>query len=223
MNKRGFTLVELLVVIAILGLLVAILLPSLSSARTEARRVTCAAQLRQVGVAIQSYMESNQDHLPTASYMPSMSPWPIALDAAPTDISQPGSDGLPDTPDEPQDDSGSTLAPGALSISDVLAEHVNHQTDVFRCPEDTGAVERPEPNEGKSYFETEKSSYEFRRFMWGLVRDRLSARYERFTGRKVANNMIWIMRDYNNFHGDAGTRGSRRYLYVDGHVTDYEN
>jgi len=38
----------------------------------------------------------------------------------------------------------------------------------------------------------------------------------------VTDNSIWIMRDYFNFHGEAGTPGARRYLYIDGHVTDYE-
>jgi hypothetical protein len=31
------------------------------------------------------------------------------------------------------------------------------------------------------------------------------------------------MRDFNNFHGEPGKDGARRYLYYDGHVTDFEN
>jgi hypothetical protein len=31
------------------------------------------------------------------------------------------------------------------------------------------------------------------------------------------------MRDYNNFHGESGEPGARRYLYIDGHVADFEN
>jgi prepilin-type N-terminal cleavage/methylation domain-containing protein/prepilin-type processing-associated H-X9-DG protein len=58
--KRGFTLVELLVVIAIIGVLVALLLPAVQAARESARRVQCANNLHQVGVAMQTYHESKK-------------------------------------------------------------------------------------------------------------------------------------------------------------------
>ena len=113
-----------------------------------------------------------------------------------------------------------------ILLADVLAGDVGNQSLVFQCPKDVpGATDRPAPNTGKSFFETEASSYEFRRRpqFAGVVFDRLSYKYEQWFGRKVANHMIWIMRDYENFHDKAGKKGSRRYLYADGHVTDFEN
>jgi prepilin-type N-terminal cleavage/methylation domain-containing protein len=64
-TSAGFTLVELLVVISIIALLVSILLPSLSKARGQARRVVCANNLHQLHLATMMYAGDNNEWYPT--------------------------------------------------------------------------------------------------------------------------------------------------------------
>jgi prepilin-type N-terminal cleavage/methylation domain-containing protein len=63
-RAAGFTLIEILVVVAVIALLVAVLLPSLSRARGQARRALCAANLRTTATAVYYYTEANGDAYP---------------------------------------------------------------------------------------------------------------------------------------------------------------
>ena len=62
--RDGFTLVEMLVVIAIIALLAGLLLPTLSRAKEAGRAAACIGNLHQIGLALQVYVDGNNNRLP---------------------------------------------------------------------------------------------------------------------------------------------------------------
>lgn len=100
MDRKGFSLVELLVVISVIGLLMAVFLPALTSARSSARGMVCKSNLRQLCLANAGYAVENDGY-----YVP----------AAPDINSSRGGKyrwhGSRDSPDEPFDPAKGPLAP----------------------------------------------------------------------------------------------------------------
>src|SRR5688500_4156890 len=64
--RAAFTLIELLVVIAIISLLAAILFPVFARARENARRSSCASNLRQISISIKQYVQDYDSRHPLA-------------------------------------------------------------------------------------------------------------------------------------------------------------
>lgn len=69
-KTSGFTLIELLVVIAIIALLIGLLLPALAKARGAARQSVCQANMRQTGLAFQTYGADFKDAIATFTWLP---------------------------------------------------------------------------------------------------------------------------------------------------------
>ena len=95
-------------------------------------------------------------------------------------------------------------------IVDVLAAWVESPA-TFHCPAD---VEPQSDIDGKTYFESEGSSYEYHTMHSGKKVE------DGFLTRHFGIARIPVMNDYISFHGKDGKYGSRNYLFADDHIGD---
>jgi prepilin-type processing-associated H-X9-DG protein len=77
--KNHFTIIELLVVIAVIVILISLLMPAIGKAKDTGRRISCAGNMRQIGIAALQYAGENNEWLPAGSNSQLASSWTGAL------------------------------------------------------------------------------------------------------------------------------------------------
>jgi prepilin-type N-terminal cleavage/methylation domain-containing protein len=192
-DRRGFTLIEILVVVAIIALLIAIILPSMSAVRRNAKKTVCRSNLKQIGAALQMYMKSNRDLLPHAMQNPF-----IKL-PAPDDKLVP----LPD------------VLRRELGVTGDAKVHVVHK--IFECPEDVITKESLLPTmlpNGRRYFDSARTSYEWNVYLNGKRLDRRKIEvYDLEPPAELPPKDWFLLQDFEAYHGQ-GQNASHNVLYA---------
>ena len=125
-SRRGFTLIELLVVVSIIALLIAILLPSLKSARGQAKAVVCKTNIRAIGGGIWNYWTENNGRVPHVIS-------PMSNGSAITPQGPAVGFGDETVPDEELNPFDVARWPESLP-SILMPMYLGHDEDVFACP-----------------------------------------------------------------------------------------
>ncbi len=142
----AFTLIELLVVIAIIAILAAILFPVFAQAREQARQAVCSSNVRQIGMAVQMYVQDYDETLPIFYAYNTQDP----ITGAPARAGDPAHKGV-----------------------ELLVLTYTKNKDIFKCPDDAGGPALADPVYGcpgrNTYQACYGSSYRFSHGIFSVV------------------------------------------------------
>jgi prepilin-type N-terminal cleavage/methylation domain-containing protein/prepilin-type processing-associated H-X9-DG protein len=157
-SRQAFTLVELLVVIAIIGVLVSLLLPAVSAAREAARRAQCSNNLKNLGLAMMNYHDSNKKF-----------PLGAVCNNCPTSSSYSFRDSPPQIwsttwvisilPQLEQQNMFNLWNPGANYGVTAQRQVTGTPLVIFKCPSDVTAKEIIDPDGGTNVGTFDKGNY----------------------------------------------------------------
>ena len=196
-TRRALTLVELLVAIAIIGVLVGLLLPAVQSARATARRTKCQHNMRQIGLGIHLFANSNDGDLPWNVHAGIERSWLYTLGPFTENV-----DVIRMCPDDPKSDE--RLAGETKGTSYVINEFVSSRTV-------KGAVLNLNQIKATSRLIILFEGADER----GYSDDHAHASTW-YTPFKINNGIVWPVM-LGELHPTRHLRSSN-YLYADGHV-----
>ncbi|MBX9790114.1 MAG: DUF1559 domain-containing protein [Pirellulales bacterium] len=108
-----------------------------------------------------------------------------------------------------------SLTPTRPGLQKVLAQHIEGSREAFHCPSDFG-----DGDQLASYYEREGISYEYPMTrVEGKTRPQLMS--DRDGNEDRSSSDVWLLYDFDPFHGQEKQMGSRNYLCLDGHVAPF--